>query len=243
MLEDLLEHEVRIAALLYLSQVDIDSLHLQFLFLAQNAHHLEFLVTTDDGDIAIFQIYHLVGILHDRTGVRPQEELILTDTHHQRTLLACSHNLFGVALIEHGNSIGTYHLIQSHLDGGQQIKLLVHLNILYELYQHFRIGIALEMNTFRHQLFLDVGIILDDTVVDDGQVVALRIVRVGITTGGFSMGGPTRMSDANGAAHILVRTKLHEVVDFSFRLVDVQVAISVNQSHASRVVTTIFQSA
>ena len=40
LLKDFLQHEVRIAALLYLSQVDVDSLHLQFLLLTEEADYM-----------------------------------------------------------------------------------------------------------------------------------------------------------------------------------------------------------
>ena len=70
LLEDLLEHKVRIAALLDLAEVDVDGLHRQRLFLAVKTHHLQFLATTDHGDVAVLQVDHLVGIFHDGAGIR-----------------------------------------------------------------------------------------------------------------------------------------------------------------------------
>ena len=51
------------------------------------------------------------------------------------------------------------------------------------------------------------------------------------------------MRNTNSTSGILVAAILTKVVNFAFRLVNVQVAIGVNQSHACAIVTTIFQSA
>ena len=128
--EDLLQHEVRIATLLDLSEVDIHRLHLQFLFLTENTEHVEILSTTDLGDIPVLQIDHLVRIFHNRTGVGAQEELILTNTHHQRTLLTGRDDLIGIALVEYGDGVGTDHLIEGHLYSRQQVEMLMLLDIL-----------------------------------------------------------------------------------------------------------------
>ena len=69
LLEDFLQHEVRIAALLYLAQVDVDGLDGQFLLFAQDADHLQVFAQSDDGDVAILQIDHLVGIFDDGAGI------------------------------------------------------------------------------------------------------------------------------------------------------------------------------
>ena len=69
LLEDLLQHEVRIATLLNLSEVDVHRLHLQLLILAEDIHHVQVLSQTDHGYIAVLQIHHLVRIFHDGAGV------------------------------------------------------------------------------------------------------------------------------------------------------------------------------
>ena len=53
LLKNLLQHEVRIAPFLYLAQVNIDGLHVQFLRLVLDAHHPQLLAATDDGDVAV----------------------------------------------------------------------------------------------------------------------------------------------------------------------------------------------
>ena len=57
------------------------------------------------------------------------------------------------------------------------------------------------------------------------------------------MGRPTGMSNTDGTTYILVVSILAQIVNLTFRLVDVQVALAVDQRHARRVVPTVFQSA
>ena len=173
LLEDLLQHEVRIATLLNLSEVDVHRLHLQLLILAEDVHHVQVLSQTDHGYIAVLQIHHLVRIFHDGAGVGTQEELILADAHHQRTLLAGGDDLRRIILVEHGDGVGTDHLVECHLHGRQQVELLVVLDILYQLHQHLRVRVADEVYALRLQFRLQVGIVLDDTVVNDGEVLRL----------------------------------------------------------------------
>ena len=168
LLEYLLQHEVRIAAFLYLSKVNVHLLHCQLLFFAKNAHHLRILSQTNHGNVSILQIDHLVCVLNDGTGVRAQKELILSNTHNQGTLFACSHYLVGVATVNNGNGIGAYHLIEGYLHSLQQRQLFLHHNIFYQLYQYFGVGITLELNPLSYKFLFDVSIVFYDTIMDNG---------------------------------------------------------------------------
>jgi hypothetical protein len=57
------------------------------------------------------------------------------------------------------------------------------------------------------------------------------------------MSGPTRVRYTYSTAYVLVVAVFTKIVNFSFRLVNIQVAIVINQSYASAIVTTIFQTA
>ena len=171
--EDLLEHKVGISSFLYLSEIDIDGLHRQFLLLTEDADNLQFLPTTDHSDITILKIHDLVGILHDGTGVRAQEELIVADADHQGTLFTSRNNLIWIALVEHSNGIGTDHLIECHLNSRQEVELLMLLDVFNELYEHLRISVRNKSNALCLELLLQFCIILNDSVVNDSQVMTL----------------------------------------------------------------------
>ena len=138
-----------VAAFLDLSEVDVYFLHFQFLFFAEDAHHLQLLAEPDDGDVSILQIDHTVGVFDDGAGIRTNEELVVADAHHQRTLLAGGDDLTRVALVDDGDGVGSDDLIECHLHGLEQRELLLGHDVLHQLHQHFRIGVALELDAFR----------------------------------------------------------------------------------------------
>ena len=171
LLENFLQHEVGIASLLNLSEVDIYGLHRQLLLFAQNTYHFQFLTQTDNSNVAVLQIDHLVGVFNDRTGITAKEELVVANTNHQRTLLTSCNDLTGVALVNDSNGIGTNHLKEGYLNSLQERQVLFHHDILYQLNQHLGIGIRLEVYSLVYQFCLDVSVVLNNTIVDNGKVV------------------------------------------------------------------------
>ena len=120
--------------------------------------------------------------------------------------------------------------------------MLLHHDIFHQLHQHFGVGVRLELHTFLYEFLLDVGIILNDAVMDDGQAMRLGKVRMGIAARRLAMSSPARMGDTYSTTHILITTIITEVVNLTLRLKDIQCAVIVNQRNASTIVTTIFQS-
>ena len=69
LVEDFLQHEMGVAALLYLTEVQIDGLHLRGEFDVLDVHHLQILAEADHGDIVVVKVNHLVCIFYNRCGV------------------------------------------------------------------------------------------------------------------------------------------------------------------------------
>ena len=180
LLKDLLEHEMRISAFLYLSKINVDCLHFGVHPVVEDIDNLQFFVGLKDRDVAVFQIYDFVSVFNDRAGIGPEEELSLPYPDHQRALLAGRNDLIGIALVEQGNGIGSDHLIESYADGLQQGEILLALDIFDELNEHLRICVRLELDAPFDQLALQFGIILNDAIMDYGQVMRLGVVRMGI---------------------------------------------------------------
>ena len=57
------------------------------------------------------------------------------------------------------------------------------------------------------------------------------------------MSSPTSMSNTNGTTNILITTIFTKIVNLTFRLVNVQVAIIIDESYTGAIVSAIFQSA
>ena len=92
-----------------------------------------------------------------------------------------------------------------------------------------------------HETFLEDVVVLNDTVVDDSQLLRLGVVRMGIDLIGFAVGSPTSVSDADETRRVLVRDSLFKVGDFALCLLDVELPVVVDECNACAVVTTIFQ--
>ena len=129
--------------------------------------------------------------------------------------------------------------MERHLHGFEQRQVLLHHDVLHELHKHFRVGVALELHAFRLKLRLDVGIVLDDAVMDDGKIVGARIVGMSVACRRFAMRCPACMSDAYAARHVFVAAVLGQVVNLSFCLIHVEVAAVANHCHAGAVIATI----
>jgi len=106
--ENLLEHKIRIASLFQLAEVDVHRFHRRVHARVVHIHHFQLVSGTDDGDVSVFQIHHLVGVFHNRGGIRGQIKLIVApDAHHQRTALACGNDLFGMPFVQYRDGVGT----------------------------------------------------------------------------------------------------------------------------------------
>ena len=141
LLKNLLEHKVRITTFLYLSKVNINSLHCQLLVFTMDIYYMEILSTTDNSNITIFKVYYFISIFNYWAGIRTKEKLVFTNTNNKGTLLTGTNNLIGITLIKNGNSICTNYLIKGYLHCGKQIDILMFLNIFYKLNQHLSISV------------------------------------------------------------------------------------------------------
>ena len=232
-----------IAALLYLSEVDIHGLYLGIYLAVVYVHHLEFLAATYHRDVAVLEIHHLVGVFNQRTCIGTDEEFILAYSHHEWRLLACSHYLVGIVAVEHCNGVGSNHFVQGQLHGSKQVGGFLLSNIFYELHKHLGVGVADKLHSLSQQLGLEVGIVLDDTVVNNGEIFRHGIVGMGIERRRLSMSGPTRVGYTHRAAYVLVFAVSDQIIYLSFRLVNIKTTVVVDQSDSSTVISSIFKPA
>ena len=146
-----------------------------------------------------------------------------------------------VVLVENGDGVCTNHRTQCNAHSREQIHVLLRAYIFYKLHQHFRVGVALELNAVFLQLLFQYGIVLNDTIMDDGQVLGLRKMRMGIHGGRFSVRCPSRMCYTDCSGIIFITTKLFEVADLSFGLIHIQGALCVDHGDSRTVVASVFQ--
>jgi hypothetical protein len=89
---------------------------------------------------------------------------------------------------------------------------------------------------------LDGGVVLDDPVVDQGQVLPIALVRVGIDVVGGAVRGPAGVSNAHIAAQVLTGGVVLQIGDLPLAFDDAQV-LPFEQGHSGTVIPAVFQSA
>ena len=210
LLHDLLEHEVRIAALFGSADVPVD---IAVLFLDGLAVFIKDLdaVGGDEGDLAVVHICHIARMLDERSNVRGDEIAAVTVAEEQRRILACGDEAVGRVLAHDTQGVCALDAVEHAVDRGHKVPAAV-IEILEQLRDDLGIGLGAEVHTLRDKKFLYLNIVLDDAVMHDGDVPALTQVRVGVYVVRFAMRRPARMADAEraGEAASVIRQRLED---------------------------------
>ena len=90
------------------------------------------------------------------------------------------------------------------------------LNKLDQLNEHFRVGAALEMVSFPCQVFFDIAVVLNDSIVNQGKPAALREMGVCIDGGRLTVGCPTGVGNACTAACVMASCPFFQIGNLAF---------------------------
>ena len=203
--------------------------------------YLQRTVATDHRDLLILQIYHLVGILNDRSSIGSQEKFTFANPDYQRTALAGCDDFIGIVAVHHGDGVRPYHLPQGKLYGSEQVDVVGRLYILYQLNQHFRVRTAVELIAFCLKFFLQHCIIFNNTVMNKGEAPGRGIMRMSIGGTRFPVSGPTSMGNTDSTGNIFLTDESFEVCHFPFRLVYIQLTTVTDQCYPSTIIPAILQ--
>jgi hypothetical protein len=76
---------------------------------------------------------------------------------------------------------------------------------LYEMGDDLGVSVGREMMASRQELASKLLVILDDTVVDDGDATGAVQMRMSVAVRGSSVGGPARVTNAAGTVEVCHR--------------------------------------
>src|SRR5260370_33471528 len=109
--------------------------------------------------------------------------------------------------------------------------------------QHLGIRLGTESMTLLRQFRAQLGVVLNDTVVDDGQHAATISMGMGVHIVGATMRGPARVSDAEGTRGRMgtIFERGHKVGDFACPAVYFEGSSGGQDGDASRVLAAIFE--
>src|ERR1700761_7106394 len=107
---------------------------------------------------------------------------------------------------------------------------------------HLGVGVAGKLDTGRLELVAQRRVVLDDAVVDDGDLARRVAVWMSVAVGGTSMRGPARVPQAGAAGQgrgVCLVERALQVGQPAGAPTDRQLPVSVDQRYARRVVASV----
>ena len=195
---------------------------------------------TDDGNILIVEINHLVGKIHKRRSVGGYEIFLLTDANDERTTRPGGDEFVGFVGAIDGETIRAAHFGERKPHSVLSRNMSKFIDIFNQIRQYFRVGLRMECVAARSEFFLQYGVILDDAVVYNHKLAVHRDLRMRVDVVWCAVCGPTCMADADSAGSWLVADKIHQIRHLAFHLVNIRSA-AVHNGNARRIISTVFE--
>ena len=203
LLKDFFDHEVIKATLFDGRQIDLKLVdHIVHRHIVGNRTH-DNPSALDDGHFAVFEVDHLFGGVNERGCVTSHKKLVVAKSKNERRAQATYHHLVGFFGAEYDNGVGSYDFVQREAHGLLKVNLLFVLNVLNEVDQDLGIGVARERITLRCKKLLELGVVLNDSVVHDDKSAGIGRVRMRIAVRRLTVGGPTGVADSEGRMRTL----------------------------------------
>jgi hypothetical protein len=198
LLVDLFLHVMPVGSELDRGVLHLGEVHLALGRLAVRVRHAP-ATGTDLGAVAVLEIHHAPGDLQQRRDVGGGEVLAFAETEEERRAAPGHHHGFGVAGRHEGERERALQL--RHRSRGRGEERVAGLAVFGDEMRHdLRIGLGNERIARLLQALADCLVVLNDAVVDQGQLA--RHVRMCVALGRRTVGGPARVGYAGGAAQV-----------------------------------------
>ena len=194
LLVNLLQHVVREVALLRVAvaQEVADVAH-------RHGHRGQVLVANlpvgfgERADLPVAEVHHLVREAGERVGVAGEVVAVVADPDDERAAEARADDQPRFGFRHHRDAVGALDQGERVPHGRDEIAVVMPAD---EVREHFGVGVRAEPHAGGLELVLERGEVLDDAVVDEGDVVGRVRVRVRVAVGGAAVGGPAGVADA-----------------------------------------------
>ena len=203
LLGDLLEHEVVVAALLGGREVPVD---MELTRVGGVVVAVEVgdpvAVGGDHDGLVLTQFDGVAGVLDERGDVGAEEHLAVADADDQRGRAACGDDRARLVRVgEHQREVALQPRQHRH-HGADEVARGRAVVVLPgdEVDGDLGVGVAGELDAGGLEFGAQLGVVLDDPVVDDRDLARGVAVRVGVAVGRPAVGGPAGVAEA-GAAH------------------------------------------
>ena len=224
---NLLRHERRPAALVCGAGIPLDLERLDLDHVAVEVRDRDG-VGRDRDDLVLTDREGVAGVLDERGDVGPEEVLALAEADHQRRIAPRTDDDAGAVLVHREQGERTLETGCHRAERRGEISTGCLVFAPEQDRGHFGVGLAQERVAVAEELGLQLGEVLDDAVVDDGELVIIGQVRVGIRVGRAAVGGPTGVADA--------RRAVRHGVGFQIIAQDGELARALAHVHVARVI-------
>ena len=241
LLVNLLEHKVGITALFGHVQVPVDVGDL-------GLNHIAGLVGVLDacgrelGKLTVLEHHDIAGGVDERDDIGGDIGAGLARADHDRGILAGHGNHAGLVSAHGGQTIGTDHVGASLAHGGRQVVRLG-ISLFDQMREDLGIGLALKVVAAALQLFAQLGEVLDNAVVDDGDATIAAGVGMGVDNGRLAVSGPAGMADTAGSVAVDIGKLALQARNLTHAADDIEVsrgALAHLERDARGVITAIF---
>ena len=221
LLVDLLEHKVGIAALFGHIQIPIDVGDLGLDDIAGLVGVLD-ARRRKLGKLTVLEHHDIAGGIDERDDIGGDIGAGLARADHDRGILAGHGDYAGLVGAHGGQAVGAYHVGASLAHRGHQVVRLG-IGLFDQMREYLRIGLALKVMAAALQLFAQLGEVLDDAVVDDGDTTVAAGVGVSVNDGGLAVGGPTGVADTAGSVAVDIGKLALQARDLTHAADDIEV--------------------
>jgi len=238
LLADLLGHEARPAALLGSGCVPVDLVFLGLDRVAVEVGHLD-RVGADRGDLVLADLNGTAGVLDEGCDVGTQEVFPVTKTDNQGRVAASADDNAGLVLVDDEKGEGAVQAGDHLLEGlGDILGLLV--GLANQKRGDLGVGVAREDGALGEQLFFQLEEVLDDAVVNEGELAVVTELRVRVAVGRSTVGCPAGVADTGGAVLDRVDLELvNEGLELARLLAGVDDAVGIDNRDSGGVVAPV----
>ena len=196
LLVDLLEHEIGVAALLGHVEVPVHVRDLGLDGVALGVGVLDAL-GRELGELVVLENHDVARGLDEGNDVGGDVGALLAAADDDGRVLAGDGDHAGLVGADDGQAIGAHDAAAGGADGGHEVAILC-VGLLDEVGEDLGVGVGAEHVAGGGELLAQLGEVLHDAVVDDGDAPVAAHVRVCVGGRGTAVGGPARVADAAG---------------------------------------------
>ena len=194
----------------------------------------------DAGHFAVFQKHHFAGVGQKGRNVGSHEAFAHAHAHEQRRGHARGVDDARLLHAHHDHGVGAVRAAQRAGKGLAKARRALAL-LADEMSQHFGVGVGKEGVPPDGELILKFLKVLNDAVMDDGNVAILRKMRMSILLHGQAVRGPARVTDAGrGLKMGYIFQPGFQCCQLSLSLHHID-ASRLLESHPRRIVASVFQ--